>query len=821
VTREASPLPDQTRREFLAAAGALASTSFDVRQVHYGDTAFGSEPAAVAASIPPHRPLVVEGIHAYTDRLSVAAGDTIRFHVSSSHPYELEICRLGTDVDSPARDELLHSFGKSPPAVQPIHPGSYLIVDKPLDAKAQLPALTLEVWIRRWRTIGRQAIISQFDEPGACGFGLFVNEDGSLSFYLGDGGAFVESNLHTTPPKQLAMEINPQGLKHFPDNTPSSVLSNRWHHVIARFDGTSKQIWVDGREVAAWRYAGPMRPGAAALRVGASGHEGVTAALLDADLAMPALYGNALSDAEIAARFAALALSRPTGPELLACWPLNEERGERVADASSHGRHATIINNGTWMIGGPGFDANVPRFGNYDPATDSRRGHGLRLASDDLFDCRWKATHEYRLPENARSGIYAARMRFRLDGEERLYHNVFIIRKPAARAKAPIAFLCSTNSWRAYAATPFGPTWRGIKKSIGNNGFANSAGDPPAYCFYRPHHAGQGTYQIGFKTPWAIVGPYTLMGPEEWDYSHLCRQDRFTQVWLETQGYDYDVLSDTDLHLDPHILDGYRVLFVVGHSEYWSFEAMDGVSRFLDRGGNAVVLSGNTAFWRVSFNADASIIECRKGDAPGTQVRGDRRGEMWHSHDALRGGMSRECGFPAWRLFGLEYFSLVGVGVPGVGPYKVCNPDHFLFRRPNDLKLSAGDTFGGTPGHALPQPIGHEADARVSTIARFLVEPPPEEGASPTEDPAGIALLAEGYVDAKKIAVAWDYFQRPVPLAKNPPLSVAAEMIYWERPGGGRVFHAGSINAGSTLAADPIWSGLLQNVLNHFGVERA
>jgi N,N-dimethylformamidase len=49
---------------------------------------------------------------------------------------------------------------------------------------------------------------------------------------------------------------------------------------------------------------------------------------------------------------------------------------------------------------------------------------------------------------------------------------------------------------------------------------------------------------------------------------------------------------------------------------------------------------------------------------------------------------------------------------------------------------------------------------------------------------------------------------------------VAAEMIYWERPGGGRVFHAGSINAGSTLAACQKWSGLMQNVLSHFGVSR-
>jgi hypothetical protein len=808
-------MTDQTRREFLAATGsALASTPFVALEPRAVEPARGPE----ASAVPPHRPLSVPGIHAYTDRVSVAAGDIVRFHVSSSYPYELTVCRLGLDVDSPARDEILHSFGHSPAAVQPIHPGSYLIVDAPLDAETSLPALTLEVWVRRWRTTGRQAIIAQFDQPRACGFGLFVNQDGSLSFYLGDGGVYVEENMHTTPPGQLRMVVNPEGLKHYPDNTPSSVLSNQWHHVVARFDGIDKQIWVDGREVARWAYTGPARPGVAAIRIGAAGQEGLTTALLDADLAMPVIYGKALSSAEIASRFADKGLSRPSGPELLACWPLDEERGARVADSSAHKRHARIINEATWMIGGPGFVANVQRFGSYDPANDPQRGHGLRLASDDLYDCRWKATHEYRLPENARSGIYAGRLRFQLDGEERLYHTMFLVRRAAARPRASIAFLCSTNTWRAYAATPFSPTWRGIKKSIGNNGFDNSPGDPPAFCFYRPHQAGPGTYQIGFRMPWPVVGPYTLMGPDAWDYSHLCRQDRFTQAWLEKEGYDYDVLSDTDLHLDPHILDGYKVLFVVGHSEYWSFEAMNSVSRFLDRGGNAVVLSGNTAFWRVSFNADASIIECRKGDAPGTQVRADRRGEMWHSHDGRRGGMSRECGFPAWKLFGLEYFSLVGVGIPGVGPYRVSNPDHFLFHRPNDLKLRVGDEFGNAPGRRLPQPIGHEGDARASTIAKFLVDPPPDGGSQPTEDPAGITLLAEGFADSRKLAFAWDYFQRPVPLGKAPPISTAAEMVYWERPAGGRVFHAGSINAGSTLAADEKWAGLLRNVLSHFGV---
>ncbi|HEY4308944.1 MAG TPA: LamG domain-containing protein [Pirellulales bacterium] len=815
-------MTDPTRREFCASAGSvLAATALAASDLLPRAVAAEQPPKADKATIPPHRPVAIDGVHAYTDRISVAAGDTVRFHVSSSVPYELQVCRLGVGVDDPATDDIAHTFPRAAAALQPIHPGSYLVADRPLDGRAAIEAFSVELWIRRWRTLARQAIVSQFDEPNDCGFALFVNEDGSLSFYLGDGGAFQERNLHTTAADQLKMQINPEGLKSFPDNTPSSVLSNEWHHVVAVFDGREASIFIDSHEVGRWRHEGPVRAGTAPLRIGAGGKRGLADFLLDADIAMPAIYGKALSAAEIAARHTSRALTKPDVGALLACWPFDEERGERVADVSGHGHDARIINTGTWMIGGPSFNPDVPRFGAYDPEKDAERGHGLRLASDDLYDCRWQTSHEFQLPENARSGMYVGRIRFSLDGEERLYHTLFIVRKAPSRARAPIAFLCSTNSWKAYSATPFCPSWPGLKKSIGNNGPAESAGNLPSFCFYRVHQAGQGTYQIGFKMPWPVVGPYTLMGPAEWDYSHLCRQDRFTQTWLERQGYDYDVLTDTDLQLDPHALDDYKVLVVVGHSEYWSLEGMGSVSRFLDRGGNAVVLSGNTAFWRVSLNDDASIIECRKGDAPGTQVRADRRGELWHSHDGRRGGMARECGFPTWKLFGLEYFSLMGVGTPGVGPYKVRNPDHFLFRKPIDLALQPGESFGGAAGQPLPQPIGHEGDVRVSTLAKFLVEALPPGATQPSEDPPGITLLADGFADAEKLPFAWDYFQRPVPFGKGPPISVAAEMIYWERRGGGRVFHAGSINAGSTLALDDKWSGLMQNVLSHFGATRA
>ena len=132
---------------------------------------------------------------------------------------------------------------------------------------------------------------------------------------------------------------------------------------------------------------------------------------------------SALPADEIEARYRDQGLTPPAGPGLLACWPLTEERGEQVADCSSHERHGRIVNSATWMIGGPSFDGNqVPRFGDYDPARDPRRGHAVRFASDDLYDCRWQVTHEYQIPKTARPGIYVGRFRFELDGIPRIYH---------------------------------------------------------------------------------------------------------------------------------------------------------------------------------------------------------------------------------------------------------------------------------------------------------------------------------------------------------------------------------------------------------------
>jgi hypothetical protein len=168
----------------------------------------------------------------------------------------------------------------------------------------------------------------------------------------------------------------------------------------------------------------------------------------------------------------------------------------------------------------------------------------------------------------------------------------------------------------------------------------------------------------------------------------------------------------------------------------------------------------------------------------------------------------RECGYPGWKLIGLETLGWNNQGNPeNFGPYIVERADHFLFK---GCGLKDGDEFGGRFAN------GHEFDVRLSTLAALQEKPSPE-GARVPSDPAGITRLANGIIPWKKGGAAFDYFFRGI----KPGTDQGGEMIYWERPDGGRVFNAGSIGSGWSLLADTRFQKLLANVLAHFGVPPA
>ena len=171
----------------------------------------------------------------------------------------------------------------------------------------------------------------------------------------------------------------------------------------------------------------------------------------------------------------------------------------------------------------------------------------------------------------------------------------------------------------------------------------------------------------------------------------------------------------------------------------------------------------------------------------------------------------RECGYPAWKLVGLECCGWGGVEAKEAGVYHAAAPEHFLFNHPESVGLAAGDTFGHSPDGTSHKAVGHEYDVRLSTLIK-MTETIPAGGVLPAE-PAGLTTLALG---KRPNQDALDFFTNP---AKSPD-GVLAEMIYWERPQGGRVFHAGAIGAGWALSVDPKLQALMRNVLHAFRVRR-
>ena len=458
-----------SRREFLQYAGLAAGggTLLAATPELWSEGVVKSAVAQVVpeAPLPPHRALSVSGIHAYADQLSVKPGSDINFYVSSDTAYTFQIYRLGTkpSTDDPllepgsGSDEPMSGTMHSTPLQQPIHPGSYVYVENGLGTNANVKALTLECWVRP--SVGLRSypdplnytgLITQFDLQKGAGYGLFVRFDvnnlganSRVAFYLGNGGAFNKDNL---------LEVDMDFL-----NGVAHWYQLQWHHIVATWDGQTMALWIDGgingKPQKTQTFAGPVHPGPAPIRLAACGENGEASRFLNGDLAMPVIYNRALSPDNIKTRFAQQGLQPPGLSGVWAFWPLSEEQGDDVADMSQDGvRPGRIINHATWMVGGPSFSGKASQFGDYDPTDDPNRGHGLRFASDDLFDCRWQVTQTYTVPSNARSGIYVARL---TTDAGQLYHVTFIVQKSDTQSPAPILLVCPTNTWLAYNSKPF------------------------------------------------------------------------------------------------------------------------------------------------------------------------------------------------------------------------------------------------------------------------------------------------------------------------------------------------------------------------------
>jgi hypothetical protein len=75
--------------------------------------------------------------------------------------------------------------------------------------------------------------------------------------------------------------------------------------------------------------------------------------------------------------------------------------------------------------------------------------------------------------------------------------------------------------------------------------------------------------------------------------------------WLNTANINASIgfICDKDLE-DYREFRKCKLLIVPGHSEYWSRAARENFDKFIDKGGNALILSGNTMWWQVRYQTD-------------------------------------------------------------------------------------------------------------------------------------------------------------------------------------------------------------------------
>ena len=314
-----------SRREFLAAAGGTLAAS----PPSPTPKARRLERGARSAHLRPSRRTgrsTVEGVHAYTDRVSVVRWRLIRFHVSSSLPYELQVCRLGLGRRRPrsrpdpsflwavtrGRSSLsirAHIFGRDKPLddrTMPCRPDARGL-DSPL-ADGRTPGDPRPVRrtrIVRLRPVRQRRWIARL----LCG---------RRRSYV-DGRMLQERHRTSSDGGQSARSET------LPGQHAQFGASNHWHHVVARFDGKTKQIWVDGREVASAGRRGcrPSRFGRAAHR---RGRPGTVPPRISLTPTSPCRRSTARLCRRPRSRPASRRAPVPSGGPrmlLLACWPLD------------------------------------------------------------------------------------------------------------------------------------------------------------------------------------------------------------------------------------------------------------------------------------------------------------------------------------------------------------------------------------------------------------------------------------------------------------------------------------------------------------------
>jgi N,N-dimethylformamidase len=427
---------------------------------------------------------------------------------------------------------------------------------------------------------------------------------------------------------------------------------------------------------------------------------------------------------------------------------------------------------------------------------------GVEFHSDAMIDCNWEVTKSLKLPDNLRSGVYAMRLRAREGkglGEE---HLVFFV-----RPKAPtscIAFLAPTATYLAYGNERLSfdePTTQpvtGMTPILSEIDLELCQRDDFGLSTFDCSVDGQGVFYSSYHRPIVNMRPKYRMSSTgvTWGLS----ADLSIIAWLEHDNYEYDILTDEDLHRDGlAALTSYKCVLTGTRPQYYSERMLDATEDYIAGGGRLIYLGGCGFDTAVAFRDDEpSVMEVRRF-APQGKTWEARGGEYYMATNGQKGS--------SWRAQNRPPHKLVGNGFIADG----FGTSEFYRRMPDSYHRTVSWITKGIEGEIIGDSgLAYDGAAGLA-LDRFdlaLGTPPHAKIiASSGGHPDGYRVNPEFVHYAYQgLSGSWDY-------------RVRADMVYFTAPNNGAVFAAGSMAFGPALPVnsfDNNCSRILANVVNAF-----
>jgi len=152
-------------------------------------------------------------------------------------------------------------------------------------------------------------------------------------------------------------------------------------------------------------------------------------------------------------------------------------------------------------------------------------------------------------------------------------------------------------------------------------------------------------------------------------------------------------IADMDLETYSNITQT-KILIVIGHSEYWTRSSRQNFDNFVNTGGHAIIMSGNTMWWQARYSNNYENLVCYRDASSDPEPNPYLKTIEW-ADSTLH--------FPILESIGAD-FNLGGYGLlqdNGWDGYKIFNPESPLleglnFKKGDTLSLPTGE-YDGAP----------------------------------------------------------------------------------------------------------------------------